>query len=117
MNVPPEYVIHGKYDPYKEAVRSIGVVIYQMLYGRAPYTNYDSFSDVIAGLPKFDYISEGKCSIKISVVKFCEKVECHMYRARSREAVDVALPFGILSFSRCTHRIYLLISPSCLSYR
>ncbi|XP_028408337.1 probable myosin light chain kinase DDB_G0284661 [Dendronephthya gigantea] len=58
MNVPPEYVINRQYDPSKEAVRSIGVVIYQMLYGRAPYTNYNTFSDVIAGLPKFDHISE-----------------------------------------------------------
>ena len=61
MNVPPEYVRHGLYDPSKEAVRSIGVVIYQMLYGRAPYTNYITFLDVISGLPQFDNVSDGKC--------------------------------------------------------
>ena len=46
-NVPPEFITDRKYDISKEAVRSIGITIYEMLYGRAPYTDYKKFSDVI----------------------------------------------------------------------
>jgi serine/threonine protein kinase len=60
-NVPPEFITDRRYDISKEAVRSIGITIYQMLYGRAPYTDYKRFSDVISGLPQLDNISDGKC--------------------------------------------------------
>ena len=59
-NVPPEYILHGLYDPCKEAVRSIGVMIYEMLHGEPPYTDYTTFADVISGPPKLDELSEGK---------------------------------------------------------
>jgi hypothetical protein len=42
-------------------VRSIGITIYELLYGRAPYTDYKKFSDVILGLPQLDNVSDGKC--------------------------------------------------------
>ncbi|CAB4019598.1 serine threonine- kinase pim-1-like [Paramuricea clavata] len=57
-NVPPEFITDRRYDISKEAVRSIGITIYQMLYGRAPYTDYKRFSDVISGLPQLDNISD-----------------------------------------------------------
>lgn len=65
----PEYILHGQYDPSKESVRSIGVVIYQMLYGRAPYTNYQTYSDVISGLPNFDNVSNRKCNLSANFVR------------------------------------------------
>jgi hypothetical protein len=60
-NVPPEILTDGQYDPSKEAVRSIGNIIYEMLYGRTAYTDYITYSDVILGLPNFDNLSAGKC--------------------------------------------------------
>ena len=60
-NVPPEFITDKKYDISKEAVRSIGITIYEMLYGRAPYSDYKKFSDVISGLPQLDNVSDGKC--------------------------------------------------------
>lgn len=58
--MPPEFITNRRYDPSNEAVRSIGVVIYEMIYGRRPYRDYKNYSDVIAGLPNLDNISEGK---------------------------------------------------------
>ena len=60
-NIPPEFITNRRYDPSNEAVRSIGVVIYEMIYGRRPYRDYKTYSDVISGLPNFDSISDGKC--------------------------------------------------------
>ena len=58
--MPPEYILHELYDPCKEAVRSIGVMIYEMLHGEPPYTDYTTFADVISGPPKLDELSEGE---------------------------------------------------------
>ena len=60
MNMPPEYVKYRIYDPRKETVRSIGVMIYQMLYGRPPYTDYAKYLDVLAGPPSFYNVSHGR---------------------------------------------------------
>ncbi|XP_028407306.1 serine/threonine-protein kinase pim-2-like [Dendronephthya gigantea] len=57
-NMPPEYILHELYDPCKEAVRSIGVMIYEMLHGEPPFTDYTTFADVISGPPKLDDLSE-----------------------------------------------------------
>ena len=59
--MPPEYLINGLYDPSKEAVRSIGVVIYEMLYGRPPYKHSKMFSDVVSRLPRIYNVPDGKC--------------------------------------------------------
>jgi hypothetical protein len=94
-NRPPEMVKNGWYDPSKEAVRNIGLIIYEMFYGQFPYTdyiNYKTFTDVTAGLPNLDDLPDGKCTVYMNIFLYDENAWKYTSKSsKGRAPIDVKM--------------------------
>ncbi|XP_046851832.1 serine/threonine-protein kinase pim-2-like [Xenia sp. Carnegie-2017] len=57
-NIPPEFYNEGEYQLRKEAVRSVGVIAYELICGKPVYNENLHRHECTAGLPDFDQVSD-----------------------------------------------------------
>lgn len=59
-NIPPEFYNEGEYQLRNEAVRSVGVIAYELICGKPVYNENLHRHECTAGLPDFDQVSDGE---------------------------------------------------------